>query len=79
MGDQNLYELGLTVKQKHATLGHVVLDNTTEVIGLREVTMDFNPGYDNEFPWTFIINGNKHFLRSACWGGQPSFFYGKTA
>lgn len=79
MGDQNLYKLELTVNQNDAILGEVVLDNTTEVIGLREVTMDFNPGYDNEFPWTFIINGNKHFLRSACWGGQPSFFYGKNS
>lgn len=74
MGEQNLYELLLTVVQ-----GDVILDTTSEVIGLREVVMDFNPGFDNEFPWTFIINGNKHFLRSACWGGQPSFFYGKNS
>lgn len=74
MGAQNLYTLDLAVKQGDATL-----DNMQEVIGLREVTMDFNPGYDNDFPWTFIVNGNKHFLRSACWGGQPSFFYGRNS
>jgi len=74
MGNQNLYKLDLEVKQDD-----VVLDNMQEVIGLREVSMDYNPGYDNQFPWTFIINGNKHFLRSACWGGQPSFFYGRNS
>lgn len=77
MGDQNLYELQVELKQ-----GDTQLDNTTETIGLREITMDFNPGYtreDNEFPWTFVINGKRHFLRSACWGGQPSFFYGRNS
>lgn len=72
MGDQNLYELSLSVKQNSQ-----VLDTTSEVIGLREVTMAFSRD-DNEFPWTFLINGKRHFLRSACWGGQPSFLYGRN-
>ncbi|WP_049721000.1 glycoside hydrolase family 2 protein [Gilvimarinus polysaccharolyticus] len=76
MGEQNLYQLDLSLTQDDKTL-----DQASEVIGLREVTMDFNPGYtrdDNEFPWTFFINGKRHFLRSACWGGQPSFLYGRN-
>lgn len=77
MGAQNLYQLTATLSQNGTEL-----DQTSEVIGLREVTMDFNPGYtreDNEFPWTFKINGKRHFLRSTCWGGQPSFLYGRNS
>ncbi len=76
MGAQNLYTLKLELSR-----GDVVADVHEERIGLREVTMDYNPGYtrdDVEFPWTFLINGKRHFLRSACWGGQPSFFYGQN-
>lgn len=79
MGVQNLYTLDLVIQDATSDAQTLSLDSTSETIGLREVNMDFNPGYDNEFPWTFIINGNKHFLRSACWGGQPSFFYGKNS
>lgn len=77
MGEQNLYDLELSILQ-----GDEELDNTSEVIGLREITMDFNPGYSRdecEFPWTFFVNGKRHFLRSACWGGQPSFLYGRNS
>ncbi|AWB65641.1 glycoside hydrolase family 2 [Saccharobesus litoralis] len=77
MGEQNLYQIDVKLVQ-----GDVELDNSQEVIGLRQVTMDFNPGYtrdDNEFPWTFKINGKRHFLRSTCWGGQPSFLYGRNS
>lgn len=41
-----------------------------------------NPGFTPEEcknPWTFVINGKEMFLRSACWGGQPSFFYGRNS
>ncbi len=76
MGDQNLYELSVS-----AVGNDGVLDHQTEVIGLREIEMAFNPGYsaeEVEFPWTFMVNGKRHFLRSACWGGQPSFLYGRN-
>ncbi|MDC7235625.1 MAG: glycoside hydrolase family 2 TIM barrel-domain containing protein [Spirochaetales bacterium] len=77
MGDQNLYRMTteLTVKGTAA-------DRTEEVVGIREVKMEMNPGFtpeENEYPWTFMINGNRHFLRSACWGGQPSFLYGRNS
>ncbi len=77
MGDQNLYTLGVQISQDGKEL-----DNTCETIGLREVTMEHNPGYSREqaeFPWTFFVNGKRHFLRSACWGGQPSFLYGQNS
>ncbi|WP_026971439.1 glycoside hydrolase family 2 protein [Aliagarivorans marinus] len=77
MGEQNLYDFSIELVD-----GAVSLDAKSERIGLREVQMDFNPGYtrdDNEFPWTFVINGKRHFLRSACWGGQPSFLYGQNS
>ena len=77
MGDQNLYTLEVQVSQDGAEM-----DLTQETIGLREVVMDYNPGYSREeaeFPWTFYINGKRHFLRSACWGGQPSFLYGQNS
>nr|WP_202814845.1 sugar-binding domain-containing protein [Microbacterium barkeri] len=76
MGDQNLYDLTVSV-----TAEGEIQDTVEEVIGLREVTMDHNPGFTTEeveFPWTFVINGKRHFLRSACWGGQPSFLYGQN-
>ncbi|GAL11155.1 beta-mannosidase [Vibrio astriarenae] len=56
MGDQNLYLLDAIIKQ-----GDTELDRAQETIGLREVQMDFNPGYtrdEAEFPWTFFINAN---------------------
>lgn len=77
MGEQNLYDLTISVN-----IDGVCSDVANEVIGLREVTMDYNPGYtrdESEFPWTFFINGKRHFLRSACWGGQPSFLYGQNS
>jgi beta-mannosidase len=77
MGEQNLYDLELSLRQ-----GEDELDRTSEIIGLREITMDYNPGYTRdecEYPWTFFVNGKRHFLRSACWGGQPSFLYGRNS
>ena len=43
--------------------------------------MAMNPGYtpeEAENPWTFVINGKTTYLRAACWGGQPSLYYGYT-
>ncbi|RKF17956.1 glycoside hydrolase family 2 [Alginatibacterium sediminis] len=77
MGDQNLYELEITLEKDT-----VVIDRLQDVVGVREVTMEMNPGFtqeEAEYPWTFMINGRRHFLRSACWGGQPSFFYGRNS
>ncbi len=77
MGEQHLYELDVRLVRDDA-----VLDSVTEVVGIREVEMATNPGLaDDEVdnPWTFVINGEETFLRSACWGGQPSFLYGRNS
>ncbi|MFI3322408.1 MAG: hypothetical protein R3Y50_07790 [Rikenellaceae bacterium] len=51
--------------------------------GIREVTMAWNPGFvkdvDLSFPRTTVINGKPIFIRSACWGGTPNIFVGRTA
>lgn len=76
LGDPDRYDITVSVVQED-----VYLDEIKEKIGLREITMERNPGFTDdeaEFPWTFVINGKKMFLRSACWGGQPSFFYGRN-
>ncbi len=76
MGEQNLYQLDLTVTRAGA-----VLDTRREIFGIREITMEMNPGFtadEVENPWTFMINGRRHFLRSTCWGGPPSYFYGRN-
>lgn len=77
MGEQNLYKLELVVEH-----GGQVLDSRREVFGIREIEMAMNPGFTEdevENPWTFMINGKRHFLRSACWGGPPSYFYGRNS
>ncbi len=75
LGDSFLHTLKVEVLR-----GETVLDELTEKVGLREVTMTMNPGYtleEVENPWTFNVNGKAMFLRSACWT-QPSFFYGRN-
>jgi beta-mannosidase len=77
MGDQPLYFATLRVSQNGKEL-----DKSTTRFGIREVRMEMNPGItedEAEFPWTFVINGKPMFLRSGCWGGPPSFFYGRNS
>ncbi|MEM1085501.1 MAG: sugar-binding domain-containing protein [Verrucomicrobiota bacterium] len=77
MGDQNLHQLELTLTQ-----GGEVMDTRREVFGIREISMEMNPGFtpeEVENPWTFMVNGKRHFLRSICWGGPPSYFYGRNS
>ncbi|WOO43180.1 glycoside hydrolase family 2 protein [Rubellicoccus peritrichatus] len=76
MGEQHLYQLDLT-----AQYNGTIEDSRSEVIGIREIAMEMNPGFTEdevEYPWTFVINGKPAFLRSACWGGQPSMLYGRN-
>ncbi len=77
MGEQHLYDLAVAVED-----GDALSDTESTRIGLREIRMERNPGYSTdevEFPWTFVVNGRRHFLRSACWGGPPSFLYGRNS
>lgn len=77
LGEPFLYDLEIIVFD-----GDTPLDSKNEKVGIREITMAMNPGYtkeESEIPWTFVVNGKPMFLRSACWGGQPSFFYGRNS
>jgi beta-mannosidase len=77
MGDQNLYSIRVVVDRNG-----LQQDVFEETFGVREIRMQQNPtitAEDAEFPWTFMINGKRHFLRSACWGGPPSFLYGRNS
>lgn len=76
MGDQNLYEVSVSVER-----GGTAQDSVVETFGIREIRMERNPTMteeDAEYPWTFMINGKRHYLRSGCWGGPPSFLYGRN-
>lgn len=58
------------------------LDRVEDRIGIRTVHMEQNPDFTPEesvYPWTFVINSKRQFLRSACWGGQASFLYGRNS
>lgn len=77
LGYPYLYSLTVTVYEDGKAL-----DRITDRVGLREITMKLNPGFtpdESQIPWTFVVNGKEMFLRSACWGGQPSFFYGRNS
>ncbi|WP_430934182.1 glycosyl hydrolase 2 galactose-binding domain-containing protein [Saccharicrinis sp. 156] len=77
LGDQNLYVADLSVKE-----GKTNHDFNKTVFGIREVTMKWNPGFkkdvDVTYPRSTYINGKFHFIRSACWGGPPDIFVGRT-
>jgi beta-mannosidase len=75
-GKQNLYRAEVTIKD-----GAQVSDSTGTTFGVRTVRLEMNPGFTKEeveYPWTVRINGRRHYLRSAAWGGPPSIFYGRT-
>lgn len=76
LGDQNLYNVKVTVSEDK-----LLHDETITSIGIREVTMEHNPGFTKhevENPWTVMINGKRHFMRSGTWGGPPDIFMGRA-
>ncbi|PWJ58016.1 beta-mannosidase [Dyadobacter jejuensis] len=77
LGEQNLYKAKISIGQNG-----VNQDFVEEVFGIRVVKMEWNPGFTREevsFPRTTTINGKFHFIRSACWGGPPDIFVGRTS
>jgi beta-mannosidase len=77
LGDQNLYLAKVSLKE-----GQVNHDFTETSFGIREVSSAWNPGFTEDevsFPRTTLINGKMHFIRSACWGGPPDIFVGRTS
>ncbi len=77
LGDQNLYTAKVVLKGAGAKVQDV--EKTT--FGIREVKMEMNPGWKEDEvgrPWTVMINGKRHFVRSGTWGGPPDMFTGRT-
>ncbi|GAF04506.1 glycoside hydrolase family 2 protein [Saccharicrinis fermentans] len=78
LGDQNLYVANVSIQE-----GNINHDVHETVFGIREVTSKWNPGFkkdvDVTFPRSTYINGKFHFIRSACWGGPPDIFVGRTS
>ncbi|MDV7185912.1 beta-galactosidase [Lutibacter sp. TH_r2] len=78
LGDQNLYIANVSVKNSKNKL----LDADNTVFGVRELKMEMNPGYTKnevENPWTVMVNGKRHFIRSGTWGGPPDIFFGRAS
>jgi beta-mannosidase len=77
LGDQNLYIANVSVKSSENKL----LDADNTIFGIRELKMEMNPGFSKdevENPWTVMINGKRHFIRSGTWGGPPDIFFGRA-
>ncbi len=77
LGKPNLYTARVSLKE-----GKVNQDFNEFTFGIREVGMAWNPGFTKDevsFPRTTLINGKMHFIRSACWGGPPDIFVGRTS
>ncbi|WP_232333192.1 glycoside hydrolase family 2 protein [Mariniflexile maritimum] len=77
LGKPNLYASKLSISENK-----INNDFKETVFGIREVTMAWNPGFTKDevsFPRTTLINGKKIFLRSACWGGPPDIFTGRSS
>ncbi|WP_282121771.1 glycoside hydrolase family 2 protein [Algibacter mikhailovii] len=78
MGKPNLYKARISLKE-----GNINQDFKELTFGIREVISKWNPGFkkniDVSFPRSTYINGKFHFIRSACWGGPPDIFTGRTS
>ena len=77
LGKPNLYTADIRVEE-----GDLVHDRAKATFGIRQIEMQWNPGFTRDevsFPRTVKINGKTHFIRSACWGGPPDIFVGRTS
>ncbi|WP_298368318.1 sugar-binding domain-containing protein [uncultured Lutibacter sp.] len=77
LGKPNLYEAKVSLDE-----GKINQDFKEITYGLRRVDMEWNPGFTKDevsFPRTTLINGKPIFIRSACWGGPPDIFVGRTS
>ncbi len=78
LGKPNLYKAEVSIQENKS-----YLDINEIVFGIREVTSKWNPGFkkgvDVSFPRSTYINDKFHFIRSACWGGPPDIFTGRTS
>ena len=77
LGEPNLYNATVVVSENNRDL-----DLAETTFGIREIKMEWNPGFTSDqvsFPRTLKLNGKTHFIRSACWGGPPDIFVGRTS
>ncbi len=77
LGEPNLYKATVQVMD-----GLDSLDRSETVFGIRKLEMAWNPGFTRDevsFPRTVKLNGKTHYIRSACWGGPPDIFVGRTS
>ena len=62
-GNPNLYELTVSLFE-----GDKQTDAVTGMMGLRDIRMERNPGASkNDLDWTFVINGEREYIRGANW------------
>jgi len=77
LGTPHLYTAQLYVEE-----GGRVHDRSASTFGIRQIEMAWNPGFTRDevsFPRTVKLNHKTHFMRSACWGGPPDIFVGRTS
>ncbi|MDV7186040.1 beta-galactosidase [Lutibacter sp. TH_r2] len=77
LGKPNLYDAKVSLDE-----AKINQDFKEITFGLRRVDMEWNPGFTRDevsFPRTTLINGKPIFIRSACWGGPPDIFVGRTS
>ena len=78
MGEQNLYTAKVEIREAEG----IFQDRKETTFGIREIEMAMNPGFTKEEvenPWTVMINGKRHFMRSGTWGGPPDIFFGRAS
>lgn len=76
LGDQNLYRVDVAVRDSSS-----FQDRERQSFAIRKLEMAMNPGWspeEVEYPWTVMLNGRRHYMRSACWGGPPDMFTGRA-
>jgi beta-mannosidase len=76
LGDQNLYRAEVSVRDDSG-----FQDRERQSFAIRKLEMAMNPGWspeEVEYPWTVMLNGRRHYMRSACWGGPPDMFTGRA-
>jgi len=63
LGDQNLYRVEVSVRD-----GSGFQDRERQSFAIRNLEMAMNPGWspeEVEYPWTVMLNGRRHYMRSA--------------
>ncbi|MBX7246776.1 MAG: hypothetical protein K1X53_14870 [Candidatus Sumerlaeaceae bacterium] len=78
LGSPNLHNVDVVVSGPDGA----VWDLKTTRFGIREISMERNPGYTADevmYSWTPVINGKRTFYRSGNWGGPPDIFYGRNS